>query len=74
MAQRRVVRRPIRIYYISVVFLVRNHYPHQVEELPTNDNTGKGLAATETPQVELLDGRVLVRPTICDLADNLRYY
>ena len=51
--------------------LGRNHYPHQVEELPTNLESGKGVAATETPQVELLDGRVLVRPTICDLADNL---
>ena len=52
-------------------FLGRNHYPHQIEELPTNDEPGKGLAATQMPQVELLDGRVLVRPTICDLADNL---
>ena len=52
-------------------FLVRNYYPHQVEELPTNDEPGKGLAATKMPQVELLDGRVLVRPTICDLADEL---
>ena len=52
-------------------FMVRNYYPHKVEELPTNDETGKGLAATKMPQVELLDGRVLVRPTICDLADEL---
>jgi len=52
-------------------FLVRNYYPHQAEELPTNDQPGKGLAATKMPQVELLDGRVLVRPTICDLADEL---
>jgi thioredoxin reductase (NADPH) len=52
-------------------FLVRNYYPHQVEELPTNDEPGKGLSATKMPQVELLDGRVLVRPTICDLADEL---
>ena len=51
--------------------MVRNYYPHKVEELPTNDETGKGLAATKMPQVELLDGRVLVRPTICDLADEL---
>ena len=52
-------------------FLVRNYYPHQVEELPTNDEQGKGVSATKMPQVELLDGRVLVRPTICDLADEL---
>ncbi len=52
-------------------FLVRNHYPHHVEELPTNVEPGKGLATTQMPQVELLDGRVLFRPTICDLADNL---
>jgi thioredoxin reductase (NADPH) len=52
-------------------FLVRNYYPHQTEELPTNDESGKGLAAAKMPQVELLDGRVLVRPTICDLADGL---
>ena len=52
-------------------FMVRNYYPHKVEELPTNDETGKGVAETKMPQVELLDGRVLVRPTICDLADEL---
>ncbi len=52
-------------------FLSRNHYPHQVEELPANDQTSKDLVTTQMPQVELLDGRVLVRPTICDLADNL---
>jgi thioredoxin reductase (NADPH) len=52
-------------------FLVRNYYPHQVEELPTNDELGKSVAATKMPQVELLDGRVLVRPTLCDLADEL---
>ncbi len=52
-------------------FLVRNYYPHRIEELPTNDEPGKGVAATKLPEVELLDGRVLVRPTICDLADEL---
>ena len=52
-------------------FLVRNYYPHRIEELPTNFEPGKGLAATKVPEVELLDGRVLVRPTICDLADEL---
>ena len=52
-------------------FLVRNYYPHRIEELPTNDELGKGVAATKMPEVELLDGRVLVRPAICDLADEL---
>ncbi len=52
-------------------FLVRNYYPHRIEELPTNDEPGNGLAATKMPEVELLDGRVLVRPAICDLADEL---
>jgi thioredoxin reductase (NADPH) len=52
-------------------FLVRNYYPHRIEELPINDERSKGLAATKMPEVELLDGRVLVRPAICDLADEL---
>ena len=52
-------------------FLVRNYYPHRIEELPTDDESGKGLAATNLPEVELLDGRVLLRPAICDLADEL---
>jgi thioredoxin reductase (NADPH) len=52
-------------------FLVRNYYPHRIEELPTNDEPGKGVAATNMPEVELLDGRVLVRPALCDLADEL---
>ena len=52
-------------------FLIRNYYPHRMEELPMNDEPGKGLAAPKMPEVELLDGRVLVRPAICDLADEL---
>jgi thioredoxin reductase (NADPH) len=52
-------------------FLVRNYYPHRIEELPMNDERSKGLAATKMPEVELLNGRVLVRPAICDLADEL---
>jgi thioredoxin reductase (NADPH) len=52
-------------------FLVRNYYPHRIEALPTNDEPGQSLAATNMPEVELLDGRVLVRPGICDLADEL---
>ena len=52
-------------------FLVRNYYPHRIEELPTNDEPGKSAAAANMPEVELLDGRILVRPAICDLADEL---
>ena len=52
-------------------FLVRNYYPHRTEELPANDEPGTGMAATQTLEVELLDGRVLVRPAICELADEL---
>jgi thioredoxin reductase (NADPH) len=52
-------------------FLDRNYYPHRVEELPTNDGPGKSVAAANMPEVELLNGRVLVRPAICDLADEL---
>ena len=36
-----------------------------------NDERSNGLAAMKMPEVELLDGRVLVRPAICDLADEL---
>ncbi len=52
-------------------FLVHNYYPHRIEELPTNEEPGKGVAATKMPEVELLNGLVLVRPAICDLADEL---
>ena len=52
-------------------FLVRNYYPHRDEELPMNEKPGTGLATMKMPEVELLDGRVLVQPAICDLADEL---
>ncbi len=52
-------------------FLVHNYYPHRIEELPTHEEPGKGVAPTKMPEVELLNGLVLVRPTICDLADEL---
>ena len=52
-------------------FLVRNYYPHRIEELPVNNDPGDSLAATNMPEVELLNGRVMVRPAICDLADEL---
>jgi thioredoxin reductase (NADPH) len=50
-------------------FLVRNYYPHRIEELRTNDGFGNGVA--NTTEVELLNGSVLVRPTISELADKL---
>lgn len=51
-------------------FLVRNYYPHRMENLrATEGDTTQPVAAA--PQVELLDGRVLVAPTIGDLADAL---
>lgn len=52
-------------------FLVRNYYPHRIEFLAANDEPGNGLAEANLPEVELLDGRVLVRPAICNLADEL---
>lgn len=52
-------------------FLVRNYYPHRIEELPTDNEPGTSLAAMKMPEVELLDGRVLVQPAVCDLADEL---
>jgi thioredoxin reductase (NADPH) len=52
-------------------FLVRNYYPHRIEELSTTDASGKGLAVANLPEVELLNGRILVRPTLCNLADEL---
>ena len=52
-------------------FLVRNYYPHRTEEMPTSDESGNGIDSMKMPQVELLDGRVLIQPAICDLADEL---
>ena len=52
-------------------FLVRNYYPHRIEELPMDAEPSEGSTATNMPEVILLDGRVLVRPAICDLADEL---
>ena len=51
-------------------FLVRNYYPHRIEELPTNDETGKGLDATKMPKSScwtVVSGSA----AICDLADEL---
>jgi len=52
-------------------FLVRNYYPHRIEELPQDGERGQGLNRTRAPAVQLLDGRVLLRPTISELADEL---
>ena len=52
-------------------FLVRNYYPHRIETLRPNGDPGEGLTFAQTPAVELLNGRVLVRPTISALADAL---
>ncbi len=52
-------------------FLVRNYYPHRMEEIPARNESGDCPADPKTPEVELLDGRVLIRPAICDLADEL---
>jgi thioredoxin reductase (NADPH) len=51
-------------------FLVRNYYPHRIEDLRPATADSRSTAMT-APLVELLDGRVLVRPAICDLADEL---
>jgi thioredoxin reductase (NADPH) len=51
-------------------FLVRNYYPHRIEWLPA-DNDSDGQTVAQGPSVELLDGRVLARPTISELADEL---
>jgi thioredoxin reductase (NADPH) len=51
-------------------FLVRNYYPHRIEDLRPATADSRSTAKT-APMVELLDGRLLVRPAICDLADEL---
>jgi thioredoxin reductase (NADPH) len=51
-------------------FLVRNYYPHRIEDLRPATTDSRSTAMT-APLVELLDGRLLVRPAICDLADEL---
>jgi thioredoxin reductase (NADPH) len=51
-------------------FLVRNYYPHRIEDVQTATGDARPTAMT-APMVELLDGRLLVRPAICLLADEL---
>ena len=51
-------------------FLVRNYYPHRIEDLRTAGGDARPTVIT-APSVELLDGRLLVEPALCDLADEL---
>lgn len=51
-------------------FFLRNIYPHHVVELPTGSATGLETAE-RYPAVQLSDGRVMERPEIPDLADEL---
>jgi thioredoxin reductase (NADPH) len=52
-------------------FLFRNYYPHRIEKMQPDDKPGESLTPMQTPAIELLDGRVLICPTISDLADAL---
>jgi len=56
-------------------FLLRNSYPHRMVEVPAEETkpTDDPLAENESalPAVTLSDGRVLHRPTITELADEL---
>lgn len=56
-------------------FLVRNTYPHRILEASSDENfhLDDGLTDGESslPAVALSDGRVLRRPTISELADEL---
>jgi thioredoxin reductase (NADPH) len=56
-------------------FLVRNSYPHQIVELP-RESSESGTEqppdpSSALPSVRLTNGRLLLRPTITDLADEL---
>lgn len=52
-------------------FLVRNYYPHRIEELASKEASETAQGKTTIPEVVLLDGRVLVRPSLGELADEL---
>jgi thioredoxin reductase (NADPH) len=52
-------------------FLVRNYFPYRIEEISNDKLPGKDLHERELPVVALPDGRVLVRPLISALADEL---
>lgn len=51
-------------------FLVRNYYPHRLEEIVWSHDTA-GDQESSLPAVLLPDGRTFVRPTISTLADEL---
>jgi thioredoxin reductase (NADPH) len=52
-------------------FFVRNYYPHRIEELSKEDVAEKSDNDSDLPAVVMSDGRVLIRPTITALADEL---
>jgi thioredoxin reductase (NADPH) len=52
-------------------FLVRNYYPHRIEEIPSGEARVESNDASKLPAVVLSDGRTLVRPSIAVLADEL---
>jgi len=56
-------------------FFIRNSYPHRIVEAPIDEAAllDDGLSDTEAslPAVVLSDGRILHRPTITELADEL---
>ena len=56
-------------------FLVRNSYPHQIFEVPRElseaAREGSSVEHSSLPSVQLTDGRLLSRPTITKLADEL---
>ncbi|HVO59940.1 MAG TPA: FAD-dependent oxidoreductase [Terriglobales bacterium] len=52
-------------------FLLRNIYPHRVVEIPEGSTSEAGRPPASYPVVQLPDGRVLVRPEISVLADEL---
>jgi len=55
-------------------FLVRNSYPHQIAEVPPSRSKSESSDTHSQvlfPTVRLTDGRLLCRPTISDLADEL---
>ena len=52
-------------------FLVRNYYPYRMEELASKDEADTVQGKTNAPEVGLLDGRVFVRPSLGELADEL---
>ena len=52
-------------------FLVRNYYPHRIEKISNDAECGQGGVSSELPAVVLPGGRILARPTITDLADEL---